>query len=200
MMNNLTTTALAKELGVTPGRVSQMVASGQLDGCYSGEKRDRRFDLDKCAVRLNKVLHPGQMMGNGRRTKKRLHQKIAPTASQGNILSLNSNTSYDAARTQKAIEEARTLKRKNEEQAGRYVLASEVELTISRLLIQEISEIEVFLKKVARKLSDKYNLNFRLIRKEIMDDFRMQRVARDKALKGKAKTKKLSTTEKKADI
>ena len=39
-------TTLAQRLGVSKARISQYVAQGTLAGCFTGEGRARRFDLD----------------------------------------------------------------------------------------------------------------------------------------------------------
>ena len=57
-MVGLNTTELAARLAVSKARVSQYVSEGKLDGCYVGEGRARRFDLDKVATALGRRLHP----------------------------------------------------------------------------------------------------------------------------------------------
>ncbi len=49
-MTDLTRGALAKELGLTPARISQLLTAGTLEGCYRGDGRQRRYDLEKVRV------------------------------------------------------------------------------------------------------------------------------------------------------
>ncbi|MCP3972089.1 MAG: hypothetical protein GY717_17550, partial [Rhodobacteraceae bacterium] len=71
-MTDLTRAALAKELGLTPGRNSQLLTAGTLEGCYQGEGRHRRYDLEKVRAAYLNRTDPGQMLGNGAATVARI--------------------------------------------------------------------------------------------------------------------------------
>ncbi len=67
-MPDLTRAALAKELGLTPARISQLLTAGTLEGCYQGEGRQRRYDLEKVRAAYLNQTEPGQMLGNSAAT------------------------------------------------------------------------------------------------------------------------------------
>ena len=73
----MNTTQLANELGISKGRVSQWVSEGKLDGCYTGDGRARRFDVEKVRAALQHRLDPGQLLGNGADTRRRLREDEA---------------------------------------------------------------------------------------------------------------------------
>ena len=147
-MAHLTATALAEQLNVSKGRVSQYVSEGKLDGCFEGAGRQRRFDLGKVAKALGKRLDQGQLMGNGSATQKALDEidegnSARPVLRSGagagagagaEMLPEGDDGRYKMARTLKAEEEARRIRRQNAVDDGTYVLASEVALQTRRLV------------------------------------------------------------------
>lgn len=213
-MPSLTSSQLAKQLGKSPGRISQMVAAGQLDGCYQGDGRARRFDPQKVAAALGQRLDPGQLMGNGAGTASALAQMKAasPEANielplaqaqskpRGERLPDDDQDGYTLARTEKAIAEARKLKRQNAEAEGQYVLASEAQLEIKRLIGQEVAEFEQLLRVAARAVADELNVDFKATRKILLDKWRDHRDRRSRQLTEEATAPELSETEKAEDI
>jgi transcriptional regulator with XRE-family HTH domain len=171
----LTASELAATLGVSKGRVSQYVSERKLDGCFDGEGRGRRFDLAKCAAALGRTLDPGQMMGNGASTRKALRglafeggEAIAPPVPESpgrskmdGELPSGDAARYELARTQKAEEEVRRLRRDNELNEGTLVKASEVERQVARIVAQEIAEVETVLRDGARKVADRMGETWR---------------------------------------
>src|SRR5690606_17526752 len=136
-------------LSVSKARISQYVSEGKLDGCYTGTGRSRRFDLDKVAIALGRSLHPGQMMGNGASTRESLRNinaeevSAAPRQQRSDApLPVGDADRYEMARTLKAEEEARRLRRQNMAEEGTWVLASEVERHTARAMGQEIAQFE----------------------------------------------------------
>ena len=190
----LNTTELAKHLGVTKGRISQLVANGQLEGCYSGDGRQRRFNLKDCAVKLNRKLDPGQMLGNGASTRQRLKEisKQEPVANKTSNAANDDDLPkadpdrYELARTQKAEEEARRLRRLNLEAEGTFVLAANVQHETMRILAQELAQIETMLREAARSIADKYNLDFLEVKKNLSDQWREYRSKRSNFLADQA--------------
>ena len=202
----LSSSELAKTLGVSPGRVSQYVAAGSLEGCFSGSGRARRFDLDKVAVALGKKLDAGQMMGNGAQTRAVLKvlvaggpvQELAPLKKVGSgatELDPKDDDRYEMARTQKAEEDVRRLRRINAEAEGRYVLASEVTQTVARLIGQEIAEVETVLRDGARKVADQLGVDFKLVRQILTTAWRDHRGTRVTQLDMQAAQSILTETE-----
>ena len=175
-MAGLNTTELADRLSVSKPRVSQWVSEGKLDGCYSGDGRNRRFDLDRVCSALGRSLHPGQMMGNGAATRAALKEVSAPGAvsepqklTPDTGLPPNDPDRYELARIQKVEEEARRLRRQNMAEEGAWVLASEVQRQTARILSQEISQVENLLRETARALADEFGLDSRTVRKVMME-------------------------------
>jgi hypothetical protein len=206
-MAQLNLTALAEQLNVSKGRVSQYVSEGKLEGCFEGVGRQRRFDLAKCAKALGKKLDPGQMMGNGGQTQK----AISAISETGNLtrvdrpsgasgLKSDDDDGYKMARTQKAVEEARRLRRQNAEAEGVYVLASEVALQTKRLVAQEVAEFESVLRDGARQIADDLGVDFKKSRSILIEKWRAHRATRTKKLQVLSEGEQATDAEKEADI
>lgn len=206
---------LATALGLTKGRISQLVASGTLDGCFQGIGRDRVFDLGACAKVLNRKLDPGQMMGNGSETKRRLREieratapafdlpLTAPRSSEppeGGELRPQDPDRYELARTAKAEQELRGLLLKNGREEGQYVLASEVAREVARTIGQEVREVETFIRDVARVLADKMGVDFKEARQILLDGWRAHRGNRAATLTEQAEQAEMTDDEVAADI
>lgn len=206
-MTFLSASDLAKELGVTKGRVSQYVSGGKLEGCYRGAGRDRRFDLVKVSEALGRRLDRGQMLGNGAATKKAIERVKAggddaaprelPTG--GQALPPNDPSGYDMARTQIALEDARRKRRENLLAEGVYVLASEVELQVARAIGQEIKEFEGVLREGARRIADDLGVDFLKARQLLVQVFRSHRAVRSSGLSDQASATAMTETETEAD-
>ena len=205
-MSGLTTTQLAERLDLTKGRISQLVKSGQLDGCYHGEGRNRRFDLAKAAEKLKRNLDPGQMLGNGAKTKKQIDAARneapadRPAPSGASVLPDTDLSRYELARIQSAEEDVRRKRRESAAAEGTMVLVSEVQHQIGRLMSQEIAEFEAVMREASIVLADTYGLEARAIRQVLIEEWRKHRAARRDALQDEAQGAKLSDAEKAADI
>jgi len=211
-MNQVNATSLAERLSVTRGRISQYVSEGKLDGCYEGSGRARRFDLDKCAVALGRRLDPGQMMGNGASTRAALatlrHEAppAAPVVDQ--IKSQRSDTElrpsdpdrYELARTQKAEEEARRMRRQNEQEEGSFVLASEAARQTARIVGQEIAAFETVLREGARKIADHLGVDYKTARQLLVETWRAHRTARSDGLGAESGRIQMTEAERADDI
>ncbi len=206
----LTTTELARELNLSKGRISQYVSSGVLDGCFEGSGRQRRFDLHKVARALGRKLDPGQMMGNGASTQEVLQgldragtaaPKARGHAGGATELGEDDDDRYQLARTLKAEEEARRLRRQNAEAEGNFVLASEVRLQVQKQIGQEIAEFESVMREAARRLADECpGVDFKQARAVLVDCWRAHRARRSAAVRQTADAGKLTETEKNEDI
>lgn len=206
MTRLLNATDLAGELGVSKARVSQYVSEGKIDGCYSGDGRDRRFDLSKVAQRLNRTLHPGQMLGNGAPTRAAIRQ-IAAGQDEAPVRMRETSPlpdtdpdRYELARIQKVEEEARRLRRQNAEAEGAYVLASEAAMQTARLLAQEIAEFETVLRDAARKIADELHVDVKVARQVLLRCWRAHRATRTTALGKQAAAAGQSDAERAEDI
>jgi len=216
-MTQLSTTELAKRLNVSKGRVSQYVAGGKLAGCYEGDGRARRFDLAKCAERLGRVLDKGQMLGNGLSTRRAIRRVVAtdtaentttppeqdhadPAKRRDCVLVPKDVDRFELAKMATAEENLRRLRRDNEIAEGNYVLADAAQREITRLMRQEIAEIETVLRDAARAVADEMGVEFKAVRKVLMDAWRAHRSGRSAVLAEEAGGAALSAPEKAADI
>ncbi len=205
-MSGLTTTQLAEKLNLTKGRISQMVKSGHLDGCYQGEGRNRRFDLAKAAERLKRNLDPGQMLGNGAKTKKQLEAALTGSAEDpkhpagASELPEKDISRYELARIENAEEDLRRKRRESAAAEGTMVLASEVQQQIGRIMAQEIAEFEAVMREAASVVADIHGLDAREIRQVLNDEWRKHRQLRRDELNAEAESADLSEAEKAADI
>lgn len=220
----LTAAELARRLGVSRARVSQYLAQGRLEGAYTGSGRDRRFDAVTAARLLQRTLDPAQMLGNGIDTARRLreiataadaHAREAPSTAapparqtplrpapgmDGTELVVGDLDRYELARTQKAEEEARRLRRQNLEAEGTYVLASAVDAQVARVLAQEIAEMEAALRDGARRVADALGVDFKAVRRHLLDAWRAHRARRAEALGAEAAAATLTADEAAADV
>lgn len=204
-MTGLTATNLAKEMQLSKGRISQLVGGGTFDGCYEGDGRQRRFDLARCLAAY-KGLDPGQRLGNGAKTQKAIEGlTVAPTSQEPKTVGVSKLTSddddgYQLARTQKAIEEARKLRRQNAEAEGEFVLASEVARQTKKAIGQEIAQFESVLRDGARKIADELGVDFKQARAILLTMWRDLRTLRSKALAHQSELAEFSDTESEEDI
>lgn len=213
-MTELTASELAAELKISRGRVSQYVAAGQLDGCFRGDGRGRRFDLEACAKKLGKTLDKGQLLGNGAQTRRVVAAISAgspteiedsreidtPRGLGATALPQGDTDRYELARTLKAEEEARRMRRQNAQEEGLYVLASEVQREVARRIGQEIAEFESVLREGARKVADRMGVDFRQSRQILMETWRDHRSDRSRMLAEEAAAATMTDRERAEDI
>lgn len=221
----LTTTELADKLGLSKGRISQLVKSGDLAGCYHGSGRERRFDLAKAAAALSRNLDQAQMLGNGAKTAKTLRRieagvddaDLAPMsddaegeaedtprgkarARSDTLIPVGDASRYELARAAKAEEDLRAARLKNGREEGLYVLASEVEQATARMLTQELAQFETALRDMARDVADRLGVDYRTVRKILLDRWRSHRTHRAETLQGIAEQAVPSEAERAEDL
>ncbi len=199
-MFNLTATALANELGLSRGRISQMVTAGQLEGCFEGDGRSRRFDLALAQTKLKGSLDQGQMLGNGAKTKERLSPEKRNPVVKAVAVPPAEVSEYEKARTLKAVEEARKLQRNNAVEEGRYLLAAEVVRQVQGQIQQEIAEFESALRDGARIIADELDVDFKTVRKLLVDHWRVHRAKRVKVLEAQSGSAEKTSDEVQEDI
>lgn len=205
-MANLNATELATKLDLSKARISQYVSSGKLDGCYTGDGRARRFDLDKVKTALGKNLDLGQMTGNGLTTRRALRaltdddaqpQPAAPRKTDGELAPRDPDR-LELAKIQSAEEDARRKRRDNERDEGRWVLAEEVERHTARALAQEIGRFELVLRDGARLIADRMGVDYRSARAALMETWRDHRTARAPQLAADAEAAPMTDAERAA--
>lgn len=203
-MSSLSTTELANRLNLSKGRISQYVSEGKLDGCYQGEGRARRFDLDKVTTALGRKLDKGQMLGNGLATRRAIRslqsdQPEFPAPRREGRLPEGDPDELEIVKLAKANEELRRLRRDNAVADGAYVLASEVERETAKAIRAEIARFETLLRDGARAIADQLGVDFKAARKILTDLFRAHRSGRVDQLVGEAAAA-LTAAEAEADI
>ncbi len=205
----MNTTELAKELGLSKGRISQYVSEGKLDGCFTGAGRARRFNVDRVRAVLEQRLDPGQMLGNGAETKRRLRdgeaapgapEASSPTPKQDGQLPRNDPDRYELARIQKVEEEARRLRRQNMLEEGSVVLAEKAAREATRALSRELAQVEDFLRRAARAIADELGVDFKEARKLVIDLWREHRGARAEAMAEEATAATMDAEEDEVDF
>lgn len=205
-MPNLNATELAARLDVSKARISQYVSEGKLDGCYTGEGRARRFDLEKVSAALGRRLDPGQMMGNGADTRKALRnieaEEPVPVRPQkaDTVLPVTDPDRYEMARILNAEEDARRKRRDNERDEGRWVLAEEVTRHTARTMGQEVAQFETVLRDGARSVADALGVDFREVRKIMMDQWRAHRAGRSQKLQAESSAAPMTDAETGAQV
>ncbi|SDX90098.1 hypothetical protein SAMN05444336_112107 [Albimonas donghaensis] len=184
-MTTVNASGLAKALDVSPGRISQYVREGKLDGCYAGEGRARRFDLAKCAEALGRTLDQGQLMGNGAGTARALRDlaDLEPSDGEGRGAPAIPRSDPAADRYQRARAEMAEMKAtegrlKLAELEGRYVLASQAELEIRRALAAEVAEFETVLRTAAQQVAAEHGLDAPTVRAVLVKAWREHRQRR----------------------
>ena len=212
MSQQLNAKGLADALGYSKGRISQLVRDGRLDGCYRGEGRARRFDLGKVKDVLGMKLDPGQMLGNGAKTRERLQglpddaeeaqdEAPAPRGAGATVLTAKDPTRYELARTQELEEKARAARRRNEAEEGNWVLASEVANETARQMAMEIAAIESsVLRAGARRLADELGVDFLKARSILTQVWREYRGQRSEQKAAEAEAAQLSGAEDEVDF
>ncbi|WP_170335001.1 hypothetical protein [Ruegeria arenilitoris] len=205
-MDHVTGAELARQLNLSRVRITQYVKEGKLDGCYEGAGRQRRFDLRKSAAALGKNLDLGQSLGNGAKTQEALTSigEAGPaklnSGAGAERLPPNDDDGYRLARAQKAVEEARKMRRQNAEEEGTFVLASDVALETKKLLRKEIAEFESVLKDGARQIADELGVDFKQVRAILRKKWREHQGRRSKILSQQADQAEMSEAELKADV
>jgi hypothetical protein len=213
-MKMLKASELAEALELTPGRISQLVSEGKLDGAFSGAGRDRRFDLIKSAELLGRRLDIGQRLGNGARSERARQEILAagaggaqppsdmtPAAASGaSAAAPTSLSDYERARTEKAQEEARRMRRLNAEAEGMFVLADEVARQVRRQIGQEVSEVATYIRDTSRVLADRFDVDARAVRQVMLDQWRAHRGVRADLAQAAGAAATMSQAESAADI
>lgn len=203
----ITATQLADKMGLTKGRISQLVKSGVFDGCFQGDGRQRRYELDACIEAYRGGTDVRQSSGNSAKTHAKLDAISGDGAKQPQKVqqpeegtSASANKRLNEARAQRAEIIARREAREELEAEGLYVLASEVARVTEKLLSNELSQTESLLKDMARLVADKNGLPFKEVRRDMLDLWREHRNGRADDLGGQAEGAELTEREIEEDM
>lgn len=168
----ITTTELATELGLSKGRISQLVSSGKLaEGHdFTGAGRGRRFNLNNCIDTLRLTLDVSQAVSNGAKTTERLEAgagqaaATAPSVADTSDLPKQATARLNEIKVKRAELDLRRSLREEQVEEGRWVDVDEVRRATQKLIGQEVAETEAWLKDAARLIADKNGLNFKEVR------------------------------------
>jgi hypothetical protein len=185
MAHQVNAVTLAGLLGVSKGRVSQLVSEGALEGCYIGQGRARRFDPQAVAARLDRRLDQAQQLGNGA-TAAAARAVVLGTSLAGApapaALAVKpadeDNDRYRAARAEQAEIDTILKRRRLAEEEGRWVLAEEATQATRRALAAEIAEVEAMLREGARRVADELGVDARTVKTILLKAWRAHRAVR----------------------
>lgn len=203
---NATASDVANKLGLSRARISQLTSAGQLDGCFSGDGRSRRYDLTKVAARLARDLDPGQSLGHGAARHKAVKSLTASTSASIEADDDDQTTTpagddrYQEARIAAIEEKVREQKRRNAREDGTYALASEVAREVQTQMTAEIAGFEAMLPDAARAIADGLHVNAGEALKILRDTWRAHRTARQSAKSTEADAALMTEAEREADI
>lgn len=198
----VTKSEFAARIGVTPGRVSQMIKAGQIGaGSLYGEGRAARIIIDKASADLRRTLDPSQSHGlNGMATRAALggplpdqgKPKDAPTSSppapQHPLTFDNTADLIGREKLRQAEIATRRMQREEALEEGRFVLADEARAAIASAASKMLSTFESGLSDMADAVAGQHGLPprdvlhtltraFRQIREDAARAFASQRDA-----------------------
>lgn len=193
----------ARRCNVTPGRVSQWIASGQIGpDAISGEGRSATIRVDRALAQLRRRLDVNQRFGNGLTTRLDAGPPLAPDAQ---ALQLDPPTPItppppDIPRidpTEELIRQAklREIEFRNRraaqdeaERQGRYVLAADTRREMVKLSVAMLSIFEGSLTDLAQALSAKFELSQRDVLHLMTVEFRKVRARAAETMRRKGNT------------
>lgn len=140
----------AEMQGVTPGRVSQWIAAGQLEGALVGEGRFAQIDAERAVELLRGSLDVGQVIGQGRPLPSAAvlpAERPAPRGGDAHAPSPPPNMDDAAQRIQRAKAEqaefsAERDRRKINEERGLYVLTAAASSEFQKALGNLVTAVE----------------------------------------------------------
>lgn len=177
----MTASELARALGYTKGRISQLVSDGRLKGAFVGVGRERRFDLDKAAALLNIRLDHSQQTGNGiRQMELRARLGDAPEPIQS---AQGDSDAQRLARARADAAEVAARQKRREEQmsTGRYVLAEAAARATQAAVAETIAAAERLLVDEAKRLAVAHGENPREAAADMRSRWRAHRAAQAQA-------------------
>lgn len=202
-MTQVSSSELAIRLDVSKGRVSQWVTEGKLRGCFTGDGRARRFDLDAVLVALGRNLDTAQSLGNGRATLAAIgaiaDPELPDDLDDDGLTNVN-KARYDTARTMLIEERARAARYDNAQREGSLVLVSEVEAQVLAQIGLEMAQIESFLRAAAKDVASATGADARKVRAALTAAWRRHRGERAVASDTRVSGAKPSPAERVADF
>lgn len=167
----------ARLINVSPGRVSQMIAEGKIGpDALDGEGRSARIRADLARRQIAERTDVGQRFGNG------LFTQLTGGAAETPAGAGRRPAQADPTTAAIAAERLRALRMSNEREAenrlaeqGRYVLADDARIAMSKTAAGILTIIEGGLADLASALSAKHGLPQRDVLHQLRAEFRQIR-------------------------
>lgn len=156
----------ASMVGLSAGRISQMIASGQISpAALVGEGRSAKINVERAMVDLATSLDVSQRLGNGAGTKLAKPKSIAaplPDLLDGDEDKQPRPASTAELYAQEKLETAkannRRLKEQELERRGMYTLTSSVEVAVAQNIAAMLRTFEGGMVEMANDLAEKFSL------------------------------------------
>lgn len=173
----------ARLINVSPGRISQYIAAGQITpDALDGDGRNAKIIVDKARAQLSGRLDVAQRVGsNGMTTRLGMPCAAAPEAATAPAAQLPFSTDIVAERIAKEkLEQARmqTARARREEALaiGRYMLADEVKVEMTRAVSIAFRVMESGLVDMAAAIAAQFDVPQRDVQHHLQKAFRAVRV------------------------
>lgn len=162
----LSKSEFAAHIGVTPGRISQMIAEGKISGpAIRGEGRAARIVVDVAKRQIGDRTDVGQRFGNGLDTRLDVGGGEAPpvqtTIGPTNAVRESRDPLAEQIKTEKLRQLQFTTRRQAEEErarAGLYVRADQTAASMARLAGGMITVFEGGLGDLAQAISARFQI------------------------------------------
>lgn len=167
--------AFAALIGVTPGRISQMIAAGTIGpDALEGEGRNAKVKVAAAKQQIRDRRDPGQALGNGLATRLDGPSVIAPSIEEPSPAPLRDD--FDQRFKLEKLQEIQRRNRKaaEEEEArrGRFVDAADSRQQMTRLAGAMMSSFEGSLASLATAVSSKFGVPQRDVLHLLKAEFR----------------------------
>ena len=187
----------AEMIGVTPGRISQMIKAGQISPeSLSGEGRGAKVIIDRAKSDLRRSLDPSQSLGlNGMATRAAISDKPAEPTPVAAVEPVSTgradipapvvpfDNTADLIGREKLRQAAMVSRRMERDEAleeGRYVLSEEARAAIGAAASKTLSTFESGLADMADAVAAKHNIPPRDVLHTLTQSFRDIREAASK--------------------
>jgi hypothetical protein len=152
----------AKHLGVSPGRVSQMISEGKISpDAIDGEGRSARIKVAVAIAQIRERTDVGQRFGNGLATNLENFEK-SPTLIAGGATFQVGGDTIDAQIKREKLREVefknRDAARKELEGRGDYVRTYDVQAAVAGMAASMVTVFEGALSDFAKAISAKHEL------------------------------------------
>ena len=158
----LTKGEFAAEIGVSPGRVSQLIGEGKIFGdALVGEGRLARINVRVAREQLQATTDPAQRLGaNGKVNLGSASAAAVPEQDFGELVPARRN--FDAEYAEERLRQIRFANRKADEaeraRRGLYVLATDAKQDMAKVAVRMLNIFEGALPDVASAMAGKFGV------------------------------------------